>query len=278
MDQFITTYQKDYTWPSTKIQHGQSIPRDGGPCACDTRSYERDLKVVELCEDEHNWSRIGPMGRLLDPKLYPAKTGPRPESEATKYDQPNTYIRKLEEKYPNLYGILQSTPMDEIIQRVDKDRLVTTYQKDYTDKSTVSTIREILDDFIKFNIKDLKFDRYRVYQFVDDCALYTSIHEIVGHDLRTIMDVPDAKLDTCDTVKQQIRKDSYDSTRSRLAKRAKQKRSLRKRKIEEDSQETRLPPWRSEYQDGIGKLGSTIMRHKIHRKKAPRPTWAMEVL
>lgn len=41
---------------------------------------------------------------------------------------------QLEEKYPNLYGILQTTPIDEVIRRVDQDRLKTTYQLDYSER------------------------------------------------------------------------------------------------------------------------------------------------
>ncbi|XP_054006656.1 uncharacterized protein LOC128891268 [Hylaeus anthracinus] len=229
MDQFISTYQKDYTWPSTKIQHAPALLREGGPCRCDERS--RVLKVIELCGDDQDWSRIGPMGRLLDPKLYPAKTGPHPETEVTKFDQPSTYMRKLEQKYPNLYGILQNTPMDEIIQRVDRDRLITTYQMDYGDKAITGT--------------------------------------------------EDAEIDPCVSIKQPLKIDCRPFTRSRHPKRdagQKSETKTSRKKVEEDTQETRLPPWRSEYQDNISRLGHAIMRSKIHHKKAAGPAWSMALL
>ncbi|XP_043261908.1 uncharacterized protein LOC122402843 [Colletes gigas] len=239
MDRFISTYQKDYTWPSTRIQHAPITLRDGS-CRCDTRS--RELKVIDLCGDDQEWSRLGPMGRLLDPKLYPAKTGPHPETETTKFDQPSTYMRKLEEKYPNLYGILQSSPMDEIIQRVDQDRFTTTYQMDYSDKGTVSMIHDILT--------------------------------------LSIMGKMDEDKDPCVAMKHRIRIDCRPSTRSRLSKRENGLRGRTKtsKKVEDDSHETRIPAWRSEYQDSISRLGHAIIRGRIHHKKANAPTWSMAIL
>lgn len=35
-------------------------------------------------------------------------------------------------------------------------------------------------------------------------------------------------------------------------------------RAEDESQETRLLPWRSEYQDTVSKLGHSIMKCKIH--------------
>lgn len=49
------------------------------------------------------------------------------------------------------------------------------------------------------------------------------------------------------------------------------------KKAMEDEQETRLPAWRSEYQETINRLGQMIMKHKIHGKSSVGPTWAMAV-
>ncbi|XP_031834912.1 uncharacterized protein LOC116428033 isoform X1 [Nomia melanderi] len=228
MDHFTTTYQKDYIWPSRRIQHASPTIRDGEHCRCDTGS--RELKVIELCGDQQSWSRTGPMGRLLDPKLYPAKTGPHPESEVTKFDQPNTYLRKLEEKHPNLYGILKSSTEDEIIHRVDQDRLKTTYQVDYGEKGDATMQKRIESD--------IDSEKYK--------------------------------------------KNGRPSARAELIKKRSQrdeksKAKTLKKKGEEETQETRPPPWRSEYQDSISKLGSAIMNLRIHQRKAPAPTWAMVV-
>ncbi|CAL7936436.1 unnamed protein product [Xylocopa violacea] len=229
MDQFLTTYKKDYTWPSTRIKRKTDLLRKEDTCGC--RERPREIKPLERCGDDYDWSRTGPMGRLLDPKLYPAKTGPHPESEATRFDQPSTYMRKLEEKYPNLYGILQSTPIDEVIKRVDEDRLKTTYQLDYSEKAAAQ-MEEVA---------------------TGPCAPKQREEEI----------------------------DCQVSTRSRrIAKRDehdKDKKEKKKKSMEDESQETRLPPWRSEYQDSISRVGQAIMKQKIHHKKTAAPLWAMAI-
>ncbi|OAD58709.1 hypothetical protein WN48_10397 [Eufriesea mexicana] len=230
MDQYLTTYQKDYTWPLTRIKRTASLLSEHDSCRCHDRP--REIKPLKRCGDDFDWNRISPMGRLLDPKLYPAKTGPYPETEATRFDQPGTYMRKLEEKYPNLYGILQSTPMDEIIRRVDEDRLRTTYQLDYSDPAAAQ--------------------------------------------------MEEISMGPCAVKQQQVKDiDCRPSALSKSTLRDKDKSGKEKtsRKTSEDeSQETRLPPWRSEYQDTIHKLGQAIMKHQIHHKKKQSPDWAMAAL
>lgn len=41
------------------------------------------------------------------------------------------HILKLEEKYPFIYECLRTAPPDDLISRINKDRLRTTYQVDY---------------------------------------------------------------------------------------------------------------------------------------------------
>ncbi|XP_076675605.1 uncharacterized protein LOC143372872 isoform X2 [Andrena cerasifolii] len=218
MEQFISTYQKDYAWPSRRIKHTPpSLLKEGGSCRCSTRS--REIKVVDPCGDEHEWSRLGPMGRLLDAKLYPAKTGPYPETEASKHDQPGTYIRK-------------STPIDEIIQRVDRDRLKTTYQVDFSETAAAAT-----DEMAR-----------------GPCAASGRPPEDI--DCR-----PSARSGV-------LKRDRGASGTGDIG-------DVTKKKGEDDSQETRLPPWRSEYQDGISRLGHAIIKTRIHHKRTAAPAWAM---
>ncbi|XP_076375803.1 uncharacterized protein LOC143258997 [Megalopta genalis] len=226
MDQYITTYQKDYVWPSRKIQRAASKLQDASFCRCDS-GQSREIKVTELCGDQQSWSRIGPMGRLLDPQLFPAKTGPHPETEVTKFDQPSTYIKKLEEKHPNLYGVLKDATEDEIMLRVDQDRLMTTYQIDYGPKGQEPCTPEEMHKKMKIDAKE------------------------------SVMPSARAAL-----------------IKERKMKQDKEKMSKPK-KGEEETQETRLPPWRSEYQDSISRLGTAIMNMKIHQKKTAAPAWAM---
>lgn len=65
---------------------------------------------------------------------------------------------QLEEKYPNLYGILQTTPIDEVIRRVDQDRLKTTYQLDYSERGKLLILWKIIGIYSFFNKKRNKSD------------------------------------------------------------------------------------------------------------------------
>lgn len=95
------------------------------------------------------------MGPLLDPKMYPARVGPAPEDNTMRFNQPNVFLKKvdlfltaenfvyllsvnlqLQEKYPFIYECLRSAPPDDLISRINKDRLRTTYQVDFCKMST----------------------------------------------------------------------------------------------------------------------------------------------
>ncbi|XP_076224276.1 uncharacterized protein LOC116428033 isoform X2 [Nomia melanderi] len=140
------------------------------------------------------------------------------------------HLSEKKEKHPNLYGILKSSTEDEIIHRVDQDRLKTTYQVDYGEKGDATMQKRIESD--------IDSEKYK--------------------------------------------KNGRPSARAELIKKRSQrdeksKAKTLKKKGEEETQETRPPPWRSEYQDSISKLGSAIMNLRIHQRKAPAPTWAMVV-
>lgn len=82
-NQYISTYSKDYTWPDIS-----SICRTEPPikpvvikdCRCS------DLQRVDK-EGDLSWSRMGPMGRLLEPKIYP-KIERVPKADMSPFDQP----------------------------------------------------------------------------------------------------------------------------------------------------------------------------------------------
>lgn len=84
----------------------------------------------------------------------------------------------------------------------------------------------------------------------------------------------------CAVERQQVKDmDCRPSAASRRALRDKDKSGKTSKKTSEDeSQETRLSAWRSEYQDTIHKLGQAIMKHQIHHKAKQSPVWAMAVL
>lgn len=81
------------------------------------------------------WSRLGPTGPLLDSKLYPVKVGASPESHISRFNQPNVYLEKLKEKYPFIYECLNTAPPDDLISRINRDRLRTSYQIDFCNLS-----------------------------------------------------------------------------------------------------------------------------------------------
>ncbi|VEN64659.1 unnamed protein product [Callosobruchus maculatus] len=147
MGQFVTTYRKDYLWPYVKTLGMRPEPerlyerqlRDGQqicPCHClpPPSGNDRVLLGSDVYEKEQ-WSRMGPMGPLLDPKTFPAKVGSAPESEVGRYNQPNVFLKKLQEKYPFIYECLRTAPPDDMISRINRDRLSTTYEVDYCKKN-----------------------------------------------------------------------------------------------------------------------------------------------
>lgn len=58
------------------------------------RQQNRPLLGPQAYE-EQAWSRLGPMGPLLDPKIYPAKVGAAPESQIARFNQPNVFLAKV---------------------------------------------------------------------------------------------------------------------------------------------------------------------------------------
>ncbi|XP_076253431.1 uncharacterized protein LOC143191875 isoform X3 [Rhynchophorus ferrugineus] len=149
MDQFVTTYRKDYLWPYIKTLGVRPHPEinqynreNAVPCEChniarrenNQHGHEQDI-LGPLAYQEESWSRLGPMGPLLDPKIYPAKVSSAPESHVSRFNQPNVFLQKLQEKYPFIYECLRTAPPDDLLARINKDRLSSTYQVDYCRKT-----------------------------------------------------------------------------------------------------------------------------------------------
>ena len=122
MDQYLSTYRKDYLWPYVKTYplrsgptYATDVPPRQVPCMCGTEAGGNipPKEYVGPAEGgSYEWSRLGPMGPLLDPKLYPAKVGPIPESKSTQFDQPSTYLKKVFKisiLYYALYIFLKNT-------------------------------------------------------------------------------------------------------------------------------------------------------------------------
>lgn len=62
-------------------------------CQCFHPTKKHLLQPDEV--QDQNWSRLGPMGPLLDPKLYPVKVGKPPESATMRSGQPNRFLAKV---------------------------------------------------------------------------------------------------------------------------------------------------------------------------------------
>lgn len=147
MNQFVTTYRRDYLWPyvrsfgvkPTSDALYEPQHRDDHSCACNKlpnlrpSSEQKHVLGPNALKDE-SWSRLGPMGPLLDPKIYPAKVGAVPETGVSRFNQPNIFLQKLQEKYPFIYECLRNAPPDDLISRINRDRLRTTYEVDYCNK------------------------------------------------------------------------------------------------------------------------------------------------
>lgn len=92
---YISTYQKDYTWPyvSTCTQPPTKLIIVKG-CTCTDSQRVRKERWDGNLEECLNWSRKGPTGRLLEPKIYP-KIERVPEADVTRFDQlPSICVRK----------------------------------------------------------------------------------------------------------------------------------------------------------------------------------------
>lgn len=61
-------------------------------CPC---FHPKKQDLIKGDGDDYGWSRIGPMGALLDPKLYVVKVGRSPESNIMRREQPNRFLVKV---------------------------------------------------------------------------------------------------------------------------------------------------------------------------------------
>nr|CAD7410172.1 unnamed protein product [Timema poppensis] len=80
MDQFVTTYRRDYLWPLSRPPPLVMGPTYGTRC------------VPVQC-------RCAPKPHT-DHKLFPARVGAPPEVESSRYDQPNAFLLKVKHRHP----------------------------------------------------------------------------------------------------------------------------------------------------------------------------------
>ncbi|XP_025601878.2 uncharacterized protein LOC105689229 [Athalia rosae] len=240
MNQYVTTYRKDFFWPFVRtypLRNGPTYatvsPPNAeskiDPCKCTEESSSKALTTSATVAREHadsyEWSRLGPMGPLLDPKLYPAKVGASPETPGMRMNQPNTYLKKLQEKYPYLYNVLQSAPADDMLKRIDVDRMRSTYQTDFC-------------HFEEHPSGD--YDTLVKSAGVADVAPCPPPSQLPGVDQRPRAK-PIKRIEA--PCKKRIKHTDDASTLPTI-----------------------IPPWKSEYADGISRTGHAIIKDKLHHR------------
>ncbi|CAH0545640.1 unnamed protein product [Brassicogethes aeneus] len=115
MDQFVTTYRKDYvnqnvhnTSLKTKDDFFRQYYLSGNPkCSC---------HCAQRVQEE-----------LLNPENAVAKPG----LQSTKFTHPGVFLKNLKEKFPDIFKCLAKAPQVDVIARVNRDRLRSTYEVDY---------------------------------------------------------------------------------------------------------------------------------------------------
>ncbi|XP_071578475.1 uncharacterized protein [Temnothorax nylanderi] len=244
---YISTYQKDYTWPYVPSTCRTQPPTKTKPivvkgCTCiDSRRVRNKEGWDGNLEECLNWSQIGPMGRLLEPKIYPKIDHQVPEADliVTRFDPHQLPSICLKEEYPGLYGYtaLKGSVPNEPITRVDADRMKTTYQADYSDPAAARmTQRDMAMTVIDTNARGQHLQcRMPIKITIEaDCP-------------------PHCYLPSSSVWKR-------DHKRKNGSKREKKCDDVERRQMS-------LPSWKSEYQDSISKIGHAIMRAKLHRAK-----------
>ncbi|XP_018362301.1 PREDICTED: uncharacterized protein LOC108760707 isoform X2 [Trachymyrmex cornetzi] len=241
INQYVSTYQKDYTWP-----YVSSICRIQPPikpiiikdCTCTDSRQERKELLDGKLEKYPDWSRMGPMGRLLEPKIYETKIERAPKADITRLDQLTSIC--LKEGYPGLYEALEKSFPKEPITRMDIDLMKTTYQKDYSDPAARMTQRDMALTVLDTNDQCLP------------CSMPTKI--IIKTDCSPYCRFSSSRYNGNASVGKRDRKQKIG------LKREKKCEDIEKRQIS-------LPSWRSEYQDSINKIGHAIMKVKLHHAK-----------
>ncbi|KAF9417481.1 hypothetical protein HW555_005404 [Spodoptera exigua] len=258
MDHYLTTYRKDYLWPnlpgSTEQIHASGTGGGGGPGLTDISKLSgEELAFYQACLQhsrppdcrcpqysggempmlppgkEGGWSRNEMMGPMLDPKLYPVRVGAAPETPTSRYDQPNAFLDKLQSKYPMLYSILQNEASPELKQRIDRDRNKTTYRVDYCETGPGAKFEGL--------------QRAADESGTGPCA---QPMRLPGDPCRV---GPKPPKSAPKTISKQAGGAAASDPRAKC-----------------ETTSATPPLGRTEYQDGVSKLGAIIMRDKLHRR------------
>lgn len=74
---------------------GGGEPSDMIACRCVGQAEEEMKLLAPNIYDKDVYMKSGPATPLMDPKLYPARVGPPPESESQRFNQPNVFLEKV---------------------------------------------------------------------------------------------------------------------------------------------------------------------------------------
>lgn len=256
----VSTYQHDYIPPFTKRYNfletqKSKKPEDSEKCQC-VEEIRVDIpkKVEKQCAIE--WTGIAPMGRLIDPRIIPAKFSPQQldalaqEGQGDCFkEQPNRFLKILRTAYPDLYERLKQMPKDELNRRLERERMYTTYQIDFCN---MEEYPEGIYESLKEEDKTNKLNARKLLQRQAPCAEFRA--NIMQELAKETSDGETINQDTCEKAYKPFKISFADSSRfinsgnnshwksNVFAKRANF----------------------TEYMDTINKIGCVIMKNNLH--------------
>ncbi|XP_014259203.1 uncharacterized protein LOC106672358 isoform X2 [Cimex lectularius] len=286
MEYFLTTYSKDYKWP---------VPFSGVKEDKRLVNLEKQLRVQTSGGGDNDPCCIREIPPIEALEIPPAQCGVAPVGPESKFGQPNTYLRKLYNKYPYLYNILSITPPEELAKIAYADKFQTTYKADYGGegfaplKSFLAPEMpgEIDEDLQKAVEMDKSFQSHttirdtfgevtptesRIYtdsktegcqcpasQSVCTCKTHSEISHrghAAGEDFRTNLDV---------TVSQapQIPKPVSLTKIPRTPINPKKEEEDKPPEYKGGKNRPRLGKWKTEYKDTISRMGGIIIDKKL---------------
>ncbi|KAF7988146.1 hypothetical protein HCN44_007640 [Aphidius gifuensis] len=148
------------------------------PEMLDNSLHKKDCSCSQE-NNSYNWSRLGPMGQLLEPKLYPvdSKLSPRTTNGTANqpYQDANIFLKHIQDKY---YERSQTQPVHDALRRINEDRYKTTYQVAYGNDIEYGYLDyDDLDLSDKFKCKDDQVEELR------PCKIGLRLPYIGGHDI-----------------------------------------------------------------------------------------------
>ncbi|XP_014473813.1 PREDICTED: uncharacterized protein LOC106743967 [Dinoponera quadriceps] len=269
MNHYVSTYRQDYTCPQMSRVRQLPSPQitdheiaKSTACIC-TDSQKALEKLLHVYGESSGWSCTGLMERPLKFNLTIDKDKPdKPKSKPVNYLRTlcniitfslcgfKLPIRSCEEPSTVFYKLLKPAVKrpdpceelnDEILARVTADRFKTTYQIDYSDPAAARMAQR--DKPSRIAERDCEQMQ---------CCL--PIRVIIQPDSRPhcyshlSRDDKTLKAKKCDSPRKDVPKCG--------------------KKKSEDDDRGRLLPWKSEYQDSIGKIGHGIIKVKLHHAKS----------